>query len=1792
MSSVDNRVVDMQFNNRQFENGISTSMKSIENLKNGLNFDTQAKSLSNLERTANSFTLANIAAGVESLSNKFSALGIMGMTAINNITNSAMNAGTNLLKALTIDPVKTGLTEYETKMNAIQTILTNTKSKGTTIDDVNKALGELNTYADQTIYNFAEMTKNIGTFTAAGIDLKTSTQSIKGIANLAAGSGSSALQASTAMYQLSQALAAGKVSLMDWNSVVNAGMGGELFQKALKQTAKDMGKVVDEGKPFRETLQDGWLTADVLTKTLSKFAEDKDLLLAATQVKTFTQMIDTMKESVQSGWAVTWETIIGNKDEAAKLFTSINNSFGAIAGASADARNGMLAFWKENGGRDALIQALANSCKALGSIIGAIGAGFREMFPAMTGERLVEITKNFKDVTEKFKMGDETLYNLKITFKGLFAVLDIAKQTFVVLAGALSEVIKYLLPAVNWFLRFTATIGSYIIALDQAVRSSNVFVVGLQTVGYVVKAIADGIGKSISMILGGFKRFDGVNLSGLDKFADKISVSFDPIIKFGEMIGNGLAQLRDNIVTAFTGANFKPVFDVLNGGLFAAILLGITKFIKSLTSIADDAGGFLGNITGILDGVKGSLEAYQNSLKAGTLLKIAMAVGILAASLMLLASIDSDKLTIALTAMTTVFIELFTAMTMFNTILTGVGLKSLISTTTAMLGLSIAVLILSSAMVKLSSLDWNGIAKGLTSVIVLTATLVLASKALDGSSKGLIKASISFVIFGTALLVLASAVNKLGSIDLGKLTKGLISIGVLLAELTLFMNTANLGNMGIRTGLGFIAMAGGLNILATAVQKFSEIDSGALIKGLIGLGVVLTEIGLFVTLTGDSKRVISTAIGLTILGGAMLIFANALKQFGGMTWSEIGAGLTALGGSLAIVATALSLMQSSLAGAAALLIVAGALAILVPVLKSLGEMSLAQIATSLLTLAATFGVIAVAGLLLTPVIPAIIGLAAAITLLGIGCLAIGAGVLAFSVGVTALAAAGTAGAAAVVLMVSSLINLIPYAAKSLAQGVIDFAKTIGDGAPVIGTAIGKVVYSTIQTMITLIPMIIEGAIKLLTALLDTLLKNMPKLVDTGSKIVISFIEGITKKIPELIQAAFEFVIAFINGVANAIRNNSQLLVEAIQNLITAFIGAGVKMIESSIEKFKEAGKNLIDGFIAGIKAKITDAADWASNLATSVITAAKKVLGIKSPSRVFRDEVGAMVAIGMANGIKLHAKEAKDASEQMAKDAVDSAKEWIDERKYYNKISLDEELYVWEELQRRYAEGSEERIKADKEVYRVQNEINAKRIESEQTVFDASVKLIDDRKYYNKLSLTEELAAWQDLQLKYAEGTSQREKADKEAYRVQQEITNKKKELEDNYYAKTKEVKDKLSQDIQSLNDEYNNALKSRTDALYNAYNMFDKIAAQKPVSGAQLTANLKGQITEFQTWQTNLESLSKKNVSKDFIEELQNMGQKSAQQVLALNQMTTPELTAYVALWKTKHQEAKTQALTELEDLRIQTTIKITALKDQASIDLSNLRSEWRSQLKQLNASSKEELTKLTNTFSDKVDELSTDTQQKFVDLSISIQNIDWVGVGTSIVQGMMTGIQSKSEELAQVAAETALRALEAAKEALGIASPSKEFAKLGMYSNQGFAIGLNRFSGVVETASAGVGYSAMSALKESITNISDIINNDIDISPTIRPVLDMSDIKSGGLLIDKMFNRTQGLNVASVTNKLPNINSQTSTSGINNPVQANGASVSFTQNNYSPKALSRLEIYRQTRNQISAMKGLVSKT
>ena len=1322
----------MEFNNQGFESGVKTTLNSLKNLNEKLKMNEGSKGLDNISKAASKVNLNGLGQSVETVKAKFSSLGVVGATVLSNITTSAMNAGKNMVSALTIDPIKDGFNEYETKMNSIQTILTNTAHQGTTLEDVTKTLNELNNYADKTIYNFAEMTKNIGTFTAAGVDLDTSTAAIKGIANLAAASGSTSAQASTAMYQLSQALATGKVSLQDWNSVVNAGMGGKLFQDALIRTSEVMGTGADAAikkyGSFRDSLTKGqWLTGDVLTETLKQIsgayteAELKaqgysdtqakaimqlaeNATKAATEVKTVTQLFDTMKESVGSGWAQSWEYIIGDKDQATKLLTSISDGFNNIIQPSTDARNAMLKFWNENGGRDDVIKGITNIVQGVGKGLGAIKDGFRDVFPPMTGEKLVQISEGFKNLTEKFKMSDSTAGKIKNTFKGVFSVLNLGKNAVTTLFKAFSPLTNVFSSIGKVLLTITSGIGKFASSINDAANKSNFF-------GKVSDGISAGINAIGSVISGA-----GKAITSFFDYLSKLDFSkvFGIIGSALQGIGNGIAPILQGIGKALGSIDFGAIFGMLNTLLAGGIFKTIKGSLDTLKATVKESTSFFGAIkqagnavTDVLNSVGDALTAWSQNIRAGTLLKIAAAVGILALSLATLSTIDDAGLNTALTGITALFIELIGAMVYLEKIDMTKGFLKMGGLATAMIGLATAILLLSASMKILSGLNWEEIAKGLVSIAGLMLTMSAAVKLMDGSSKGLIKTATSMIIFGAAIAVFASSVKSLGNMDTDNLVQGLVGIGAVLTEMVAFSKLMDGVKMGLGNATAILVLAAALNVLASAVSQFGNMDLSALVQGLAGIGAILTGLSVFSRFGTTSGGIVTTAIGLTalavalnlmvpavkgmgsiswenlakgllgmagslvILGTAtslisggklalvavgvglmsasLLVLSAALQSLSSMSWESLAVGLTALAGSLTILGVAMYAMSGGILGATAMVVMAGALALLTPQLMALSSLSLQQVGIGLLALAGAFTVIGVAGLVLTPVVPTLIALAGAISLLSLSCALIGAGLLAFGTGLTLVGAAAAGSGFAILEFIRQLLNLLPTLGTKLAEAVTNLITGFAKGLPQIMTAVTQLVTGLLQALTNCIPQIIttatqlvvalgtaianaapmlmSAAARLILAILEGIATNIGQIVSKGAEVVVNFLNGIAENLGQVIQAGMNLAIKFINGVANGLRSNSAALSSAIVNLLSAMGTAALSILGALAGSFLKAGAALIKGIISGIKGAI----GGVGSAVKGVLSSAKSALGGAGSALV---SAGKSLISGFINGVR------------------------------------------------------------------------------------------------------------------------------------------------------------------------------------------------------------------------------------------------------------------------------------------------------------------------------------------------------------------------------------------------------------------------------------------------------------------------------------------------------------------------------------------------------------------------------
>ena len=2194
-TTIDERVVEMRFDNKQFESNVQTSLSTLDRLKKSLNLSGAAKGFDEIDSASKKVNMNGLANAVESVRLKFSALEVMAVTALANITNSALNAGKRIVSALTIDPIKTGFQEYETQIGAVQTILANTQHEGTNLQQVNRALDELNTYADKTIYNFTEMTRNIGTFTAAGVNLQTSVDSIKGIANLAAVSGSTSQQASTAMYQLSQALAAGKVSLMDWNSVVNAGMGGKVFQDALVRTSELLGtgakNAINMYGSFRESLTKGeWLTTEVLTETLKQFAgaySEADLIQqgfsesqakeiaqmaktaeeAATKVKTFTQLWDTLKESAQSGWTATWEILIGDFEEAKDLLSEVSETIGNVIGEAAQARNdllsgGLSSGWKQllnqgiadeagyiesiqevarksgdafdkmvadsdnfsdalkkglqegvissdtlsdavhnlrdkmtgmsqeerkaagytsemveqiekldeglkNGsvsmdeftekilkpsGRENLIQSIWNAAKGLMSVIAPIKEAFRDIFPPMTSEQLYAFTEALRNLTERMKLSETTSENLKRTFKGLFAVLDIIKQAVTAVFNAVGSLLGGVGDLGAGILGVTGTFGDWLVKLDEFIKQGDVFNKVLGTIVSVIKTVATAIRDFVKVVAekiafpgfellhsllerlharmsqigdaaGGMKSsvssaFEAMgNALANCQFMQLLQAIWDAVKTIAGGIADAMGKVGSSLIDSIGNADFSGVIDLLNGISFGAIAVGITKFVGAIKEQLDSIGSIKESFIGILDSVRGCFEAYQSQLQAGTLLKIASAIAILVASLVALSLIDSAKLSAALGAITVLFADLMASMAIFNKI-SGMA-SGVIRSTTAMLAISTSVLILASALKKLGDLDAKQLATGLTGVAGLTATMIVAAKSLGKGGPTIIKGASQMVIFAAAIKVLASSCEDLSALDWEGLAKGLVGVGVLLAEVSLFMNTAKFSGQSVTTATGIVILSGAIKILASACEDFAQMNWGEIGRGLTSIGIVLAEIVAFTRLTGNAQHVIATsaaligigaamkilaaavkdfsamnwselAVGLVGMAGALaavtiavnfmpknmiaigtgliavstalLIMASALENMGGMEWNEIAKGLVALGGSLGIMAVGLRAMTGTLSGSAAMLVAASALAILTPVLSILGAMSWTAIVKGLVSLAGAFTVIGVAGAVLTPLVPTILGLSGAMALIGVAVLGLGAGLLAagtglsaIAVGFTALASAGTAGATAVVasltVIITGIADLIPAIVAKIGEAIVEFCKVIANSAGEIGNAVKEVVLTLVDVLVECVPAIADGALKLIAGVLEALVQYTPQIVNSLFQFLIGVLEGIARNLPGLIQAAIDVLMAFFAGIVDALKGiDTATLLQGIVGIgLLAAIMAALSVVAALVPGAMVGvlGMGLVIAELALVLAAVGALAQipglqWlineGGNLLQGVGTAIGKFIGgivggfmsgVSSQfPQIATDLSGFMTNIqpfiqgasaidpSMMDGVKALAETILILT---AANILEGLTSWFTGGSSLTGFA--EELVPFGTAMKQFSD----------EIAGIDGEVVANAAVAGKTLAEMAATLPNSGGVVGFFAGENDMGAFGDQLVPF--GEAMKAFADSVAgldASVVTEAANAGKAMAEmastipnsggvvGFFAGENDM-DAFGEQLVPFGE----AMKEFSIAVtgLNADVVVNSVTAGKALMELANTVPNSGGLVAFFTGENDLDMFGEKlvpfgeamkqysiavtgldanvvvnsaNAAKalvelsnnlpnsggivswftgdndiaSFGEKLVSFGQSFAAYYASVSTVDVAKLSGVVAQFRnlvdlangitsvdTSGMSRFAQDLTNLGNSGIEGFINafnnassrvsaaatsmlttfINAANAQKSAVVSTFTTMVNSVISSLTSQQyqfttigstmmtnfitgirgKDSLARNTfltmingclTTLRNKFYEFNTVGQAVMTNLIAGIRSKDQTARDTfvQIVSGCLTAIRNKYTDfynagkylvegfadgitantyLAEARARAmAAAAARAAERELDEHSPSKVGYRIGDFFGLAFVNAISDYADKSYKAGTNMAAAAKNGLSNAISKIREFVDGEMEVQPTIRPVLDLSEVRSGAGRLTAILSRSQAMKISSSMNRETTGEIQ---NGDGTPSVGN--SYSFVQNNYSPKALSRIDIYRQTKNQFSALKG-----
>lgn len=2196
-TTIDERVVEMRFDNKQFESNVQTSLSTLDRLKKSLNLSGAAKGFDEIDSASKKVNMNGLANAVESVRLKFSALEVMAVTALANITNSALNAGKRIVSALTIDPIKTGFQEYETQIGAVQTILANTQHEGTNLQQVNRALDELNTYADKTIYNFTEMTRNIGTFTAAGVNLQTSVDSIKGIANLAAVSGSTSQQASTAMYQLSQALAAGKVSLMDWNSVVNAGMGGKVFQDALVRTSELLGtgakNAINMYGSFRESLTKGeWLTTEVLTETLKQFAgaySEADLIQqgfsesqakeiaqmaktaeeAATKVKTFTQLWDTLKESTQSGWTATWEILIGDFEEAKDLLSEVSETIGNVIGEAAQARNdllsgGLSSGWKQllnqgiadeagyiesiqevarksgdafdkmvadsdnfsdalkkglqegvissdtlsdavhnlrdkmtgmsqeerkaagytsemveqiekldegikNGsvsmdeftekilkpsGRENLIQSIWNAAKGLMSVIAPIKEAFRDIFPPMTSEQLYAFTEALRNLTERMKLSETTSENLKRTFKGLFAVLDIIKQAVTAVFNAVGSLLGGVGDLGAGILGVTGTFGDWLVKLDEFIKQGDVFNKVLGTIVSVIKTVATAIRDFVKVVaekiaFPGFELFHSLlerlhtrmsqigdaaggmkssvssafeamgNALANCQFMQLLQAIWDAVKAIAGGIADAMGKVGSSLIDSIGNADFSGVIDLLNGISFGAIAVGITKFVGAVKEQLDSIGSIKESFIGILDSVRGCFEAYQSQLQAGTLLKIASAIAILVASLVALSLIDSAKLSAALGAITVLFADLMASMAVFNKI-SGQA-SGVIRSTTAMLAISTSVLILASALKKLGDLDAKQLATGLTGVAGLTATMIVAAKSLGKGGPTIIKGASQMVIFAAAIKVLASACEDLSALDWEGLAKGLVGVGVLLAEVSLFMNTAKFSGQSVTTATGIVILSGAIKILASACEDFAQMNWGEIGRGLTSIGIVLAEIVAFTRLTGNAQHVIATsaaligigaamkilaaavkdfsamnwselAVGLVGMAGALtavtiavnfmpknmiaigtgliavstalLIMASALENMGGMEWNEIAKGLVALGGSLGIMAVGLRAMTGTLSGSAAMLVAASALAILTPVLSILGAMSWTAIVKGLVSLAGAFTVIGVAGAVLTPLVPTILGLSGAMALIGVAVLGLGAGLLAagtglsaIAVGFTALAAAGTAGATAVVasltVIITGIADLIPAIVAKIGEAIVEFCKVIANSAGEIGNAVKEVVLTLVDVLVECVPAIADGALKLIAGVLEALVQYTPQIVDSLFQFLIGVLEGIARNLPGLIQAAIDVLMAFFAGIVDALKGiDTATLLQGIVGIgLLAAIMAALSAVAALVPGAMVGvlGMGLVIAELALVLAAVGALAQipglqWlineGGNLLQGIGTAIGKFIGgivggfmsgVSSQfPQIAADLSGFMTNIqpfiqgasaidpSMMDGVKALAETILILT---AANILEGLTSWFTGGSSLTGFA--EELVPFGTAMKQFSD----------EIAGIDGEVVANAAVAGKTLAEMAATLPNSGGVVGFFAGENDMGAFGDQIVPF--GEAMKAFADSVAgldASVVTEAANAGKAMAEmastipnsggvvGFFAGENDM-DAFGEQLVPFGE----AMKEFSIAVtgLNADVVVNSVTAGKALMELANTVPNSGGLVAFFTGENDLDMFGEKlvpfgeamkqysiavtgldanvvvnsaNAAKalvelsnnlpnsggivswftgdndiaSFGEKLVSFGQSFAAYYASISTVDVAKLSGVVAQFRnlvdlangitsvdTSGMSRFARDLTNLGNSGIEgfinafnnassrvsaaATSMLTTFINAANAQKSAVVSTFTTMVNSVISSLTSQQYQFTtigstmmtnfitgirgkdslarNTFLTTINGCLTTLRNKFYEFNTVGQAVitnliagirskdqtardtfvqivsrcltairnkytDFYNAGKYLVEGFADGITANTYLAEARARAMAAAAARAAERELDEHSPSKVGYRIGDFFGLAFVNAISDYADKSYKAGTNMAAAAKNGLSNAISKIREFVDGEMEVQPTIRPVLDLSEVRSSAGRLTAILSRSQAMKISSSMNRETTGEIQ---NGDGTPSVGN--SYSFVQNNYSPKALSRIDIYRQTKNQFSALKGLV---
>ena len=992
---VDERIVKMQFDNTEFESRAKNTISTLNSLSSALQFPDGSKGLDQIQRSSRQidFSALNNALGV--VNDRFTLLGHVAFNVFDRIVNKAVDTGSRLINALTMAPVMDGFQEYELQMDSVKRILNSAKNENgmaVSLDQVNQKLAELNTYSDKTIYSFSDMTQNIGKFTNAGVDLNKSVLAIQGIANEAALSGANAQEASRAMYNFAQALSAGYIKLIDWKSIENANMATVGFKEELIKTAVELGTIKKQGddyvtttkdmtgkvseafnatKLFNESLSHQWLTSDVLTTTLAKYADEttdigKAAFKAATEVTTFSKLIDTLKETLGSGWNQTWQLIIGDFEEAKKFWTGINDVLSGIINDSADARNKLISDWIVLGGKKAMLDGLKDAWGGLVNIANEFKWAMQTVLPTIDGFDLVNISLGVRELGKSFRQftGKES-GNIRKTFEGLGAVFNLFAQLISAIGRTISPAFGSLSDFAHLIFSSTGTIGEWLKGLSQSAEETDFFYNSIQKILEPFKTFISYLQNAIDKIdeLTGFKEKltsakDSIldAIFGKDEDVDNTKrftkgpvrlipmtrEEFEKLRTEGSKLSGVLGVLEKfrNAITGFITSvrDSEPLQRITT--IFSNLATAILNFTKTIGgAVIDGVVAFAQKFKEVFSGGFNK-ENLERLLGAGLIGLIAVKakkiIELIKSPLDFIKGVFDGKSKLAKTiedlgeALGGFFENLGDAVESFKSKFQIDSMKKIAE--------SIAILV--GALVVLSFVDPD---KLMTSIIALAAVMgelvsvmAILDKVLGSKGSTKIATFSAFAIaFSAAMLILAGAVKILGTLDGESLRNGVLAVGALMALMTI-MSKVGGKNFSAK---GLISMSIAIKIIQTVVTSLGALDEQALGNGLLATGVLM----LLMTLMSQVGGKNFSSKGFLGLSVSLVIISKVVKELGSLDKDALYNGMEATVLLMAVMG-ALSVLGGSKFSSRGLLFMSVAILILKNVIVELGSLDMASLA--------------------------------------------------------------------------------------------------------------------------------------------------------------------------------------------------------------------------------------------------------------------------------------------------------------------------------------------------------------------------------------------------------------------------------------------------------------------------------------------------------------------------------------------------------------------------------------------------------------------------------------------------------------------------------------------------------------------------------------------------------------------------------------------------------------------------------------------------------------------------------